>query len=145
MVKNYYACEICGNRYEKRKEAVDCEAKKEMKQEFPIGTICGYTGGDDMVFVICRFIPDNHHAHYGLWGFRDTPTGDNAPKDIEEIKNPRNTCGFTQYYSGKIQSCKSPNRKLACYKRAKETMKKFGIKTLDYKEQRIKNEVRNDE
>lgn len=133
MVRVEYFCEICGDNYYSKKKAVECESKGEKKQVYPIGMIF-QMNPEGMVFVIAKYYKSNHHAGYSCWGFRDTEVGDNAPSNLEEVKNPKGTCGFDHWDSKKdIEGIREPDESLPCFKRAKKTMERFAIKPVSYK------------
>jgi len=134
-----YQCEICHREYNNKPEAIACEAQGKMPQLFPIGMIFGRDAlhekkNEHMIFAVAGFNQTDHYGTYLAWGARDFRAGDNLPDSKEEIKNPRNTCGFTIYRIDEASlshflkyEMKEPNQKVPAFERMVKALKKYGV------------------
>jgi hypothetical protein len=114
-----YDCEICGSRYNTKKEADKCESQG-LPKLYPIGMVFSM-GHENMVFAIIKQYPKHygHHHTYSTHACRDTEAGDNEFGKY---------CGIDSW--SKIYP---PNKDIPAYKRMIRILRKHKIKPTNYK------------
>ena len=78
VIPEMYMCEICGNKYDCKESALECESSGQV--EYPIGCIYGNHNPKHIYSNITFAVATNkfrgHMNIGGSWACRDTPAGD---------------------------------------------------------------------
>lgn len=133
-----FECEICGREYSEMDRALACEAKGRPARILKVGVGWEHLhhedhsdGTDGVIMIVARSHAGDHKAFYSMWGFRDTPAGDNGPdqnvRDWGAQDWDRGGCGG----SGPSDEKKArPNTRTKRWRRARAELARRGVKLI---------------
>jgi hypothetical protein len=125
-----YQCEICGEKYADRDDAISCESKV-IPKVYPIGMMFSmpYIKEIQIVFAVIKqsYKAYGHNHSYLTWACRDG--GKEGDIEYGDNTGGKDYCGLDSW-----SNIRSPDKNIPAYKRMLIALKKADIESIDYNE-----------